>query len=148
MTESVFYNLASGEGAAAIERLRDARTRVGLHAVYPTRDAGRALRRRSSPGTTRTRSYMTAPVEDAINVMEERYFDPAHLPLRLEPALAHGCPHDELRAGAFPWLQLLVAPGDLGRTRARRWGRRCARCSRRRRRGDSSSSPSDRIDLS
>ena len=33
-----------------------------------------------------------------------------HLPLRLEPALALGCPHDDLRAGAFPWLQLLTHP--------------------------------------
>ncbi len=35
MTESVFYNLASSEGVAAIARLRELGHRVGLHAVYP-----------------------------------------------------------------------------------------------------------------
>ena len=34
MTESVFYNLASSEGTAAIERLRTLGHRVGLHAAY------------------------------------------------------------------------------------------------------------------
>jgi hypothetical protein len=35
MTESVFYNLASSEGAAAIARLRELGHAVGLHAVHP-----------------------------------------------------------------------------------------------------------------
>ena len=35
MTESVFYNLGSQEGADAIERLRGLGHAVGLHAVYP-----------------------------------------------------------------------------------------------------------------
>ena len=35
MTESVFYNLASREGTAALDRLRALGHRVGLHAVYP-----------------------------------------------------------------------------------------------------------------
>ena len=35
MTESVFYNLASHEGAEAIERLRGLGHAVGLHAVHP-----------------------------------------------------------------------------------------------------------------
>ena len=35
MTESVFYNLASSEGIAAISRLRELGHAVGLHAVYP-----------------------------------------------------------------------------------------------------------------
>ena len=35
MTESVFYNLASSEGVAALARLRELGHRVGLHAVYP-----------------------------------------------------------------------------------------------------------------
>ena len=55
MTESVFYNLASSEGTAALARLAELGHRVGLHAVYPnacsTTDSTR-----SSPGTTPTRS--------------------------------------------------------------------------------------------
>ena len=35
MTESLFYNLASAEGAEAIAELRALGHRVGLHAVYP-----------------------------------------------------------------------------------------------------------------
>ena len=34
----------------------------------------------------------------------------ADVPLGLEPALASGCPHEELRGGGFPWLQILVHP--------------------------------------
>ena len=35
MTESVFYNLASSEGSATVDRLRQLGHAVGLHAVYP-----------------------------------------------------------------------------------------------------------------
>src|SRR5262245_59335018 len=35
MTASVFYNLASNEGGAAVTHLRELGHRVGLHAVYP-----------------------------------------------------------------------------------------------------------------
>src|SRR5262249_51697059 len=35
MTRSVFYNLASSEGEAALARLRELGHRVGLHAVHP-----------------------------------------------------------------------------------------------------------------
>ena len=44
MTESVFYNLDSSEGVAAIARLRELGHRVALHAVYPNAPRGRALR--------------------------------------------------------------------------------------------------------
>ena len=60
--------------------------------------------------------------------------------LRLEPALALGRPHEELRAGAFPWLQLLTHP-EIWVYPGTRWARRCARCSRRRRSAGWSSSP-------
>jgi hypothetical protein len=109
MTESVFYNLASGEGAAAIERLRALGHRVGLHAVYPRAtlderfDAVVAWHN-PDPG------YMCAPIEDAINVMEERYFDPATYRSDSNQHWRSGCPCDELRAGSFRWLQLLTHP--------------------------------------
>jgi hypothetical protein len=53
---------------------------------------------------------MSAPVEGAINVMEERYFDPATYRSDSNHRWRSGCPHDELRSRAFPWLQLLVHP--------------------------------------
>ena len=62
MTESVFYNLASTEGVAAITGLRDLGHWVGLHAVYPNAAASTTASKRSSPGTTRIPEYMTAPV--------------------------------------------------------------------------------------
>lgn len=109
MTQSVFYNLASSEGVAAIERLRDLGHRVGLHAVYPNAH----LDERFEPVVAWHNpdpEYMTAPVEGAINVMGERYFDPQAYRSDSNQHWRSGCPHDELRAGAFPWLQLLTHP--------------------------------------
>lgn len=109
MTESVFYNLASKEGATAIERLRDLGHGVGLHAVYPEArldDRFDAVVAWHNPDP----GYMTAPVDGAINVMGERYFEPATYRSDSNQRWRHGCPHEELRAGAFPWLQLLVHP--------------------------------------
>ena len=109
MTESVFYNLASGEGVAAIERLRDLGHRVGLHAVYPNA----RLDERFDPVVAWHNpdpEYMSAPIEGATNVMGERHFDPATYRSDSNQRWRHGCPHEELRAGAFPWLQLLVHP--------------------------------------
>ncbi len=109
MTESIFYNLASKEGVTAIERLRRLGHRVGLHAVYPnaTRDG------RFDPVVAWHNpdpAYMRAPVAGAINVMEDRYFDTAAYRSDSNQHWRSGCPHDELRAGAFPWLQLLTHP--------------------------------------
>jgi len=109
MTESVFYNLASTEGVAAIARLRELGHRVGLHAVYPNA----ALDERFDPVVAWHNpdpEYMRAPVPGAINVMEDRYFDPATYRSDSNQHWRSGCPHDELRAGAFPWLQLLTHP--------------------------------------
>ncbi len=109
MTESVFYNLASVEGAAAIRGLRELGHRIGLHAVYPSSrldDRFDAVVAWHNPDP----DYMTAPVADAINVMGERYFDPATYRSDSNQRWRHGCPHEELQAGAFPWLQLLTHP--------------------------------------
>ena len=56
MTESVFYNLASTEGRASLERLRELGHRVGLHAVWPNAPSSTSASIRSSPGTTPTPS--------------------------------------------------------------------------------------------
>jgi hypothetical protein len=109
MTESVFYNLASGEGAAAIEQLRALGHRVGLHAVYPwatldERFDAVVAWHNPDPG------YMSAPLEHAINAMEERYFDPATYRSDSNQHWRSGCPCGELRTGSFRWLQLLTHP--------------------------------------
>jgi hypothetical protein len=109
MTESVFYNLASPEGTRAIARLRELGHRVGLHAVYPNA----ALDDRFDPVVAWHNpdpEYMTAPVAGALNVMQPGYFDPATYRSDSNQHWRSGCPHEELRAGAFPWLQLLTHP--------------------------------------
>jgi hypothetical protein len=109
MTRSVFYNLASREGEAAIARLRALGHQVGLHAVYPraTLDA------RFDPVVAWHNpdpEYMSAPIDGAANVMRTPYFDPATYRSDSNQRWRSGCPHEELRTGWFPWLQLLIHP--------------------------------------
>jgi hypothetical protein len=109
MTESVFYNLASPEGVSALARLRELGHRVGLHAVYPSF----ALDERFDPVVAWHNpdpEYMTAPVPGAVNVMQDGWFDPPTYRSDSNQRWRFGCPHEELRAGAFPWLQLLTHP--------------------------------------
>jgi hypothetical protein len=109
MTESVFYNLASSEGAAALTRLRELGHRVGLHAVYPNA----TLDDRFDPVVAWHNpdpEYMTRPIDGAVNVMQKGYFDPATYRSDSNQRWRSGCPHEELWAGAFPWLQLLTHP--------------------------------------
>jgi hypothetical protein len=109
MTESVFYNLASKEGVAAITRLRELGHRVGLHAVHPNA----ALDERFDPVVAWHNpdpEYMTAPIPGAVNVMQEGYFDPPTYRSDSNQRWRFGCPHEELRAGGFAWLQLLTHP--------------------------------------
>ena len=101
MTESVFYNLASSEGVAAIARLRELGHRVGLHAVYPTA----LLDERFDPVVAWHNpdpEYMRAPVDGFVNVMQEGYFDPSTYRSDSNQRWRSGCPHEELQAGAFP----------------------------------------------
>jgi len=109
MTESVFYNLASSEGTAALARLRGLGHRVGLHAVYPNA----VLDERFDPVVAWHNpdpEYMSAPIAGAVNVMQEGWFDPPTYRSDSNQRWRFGCPHEELRAGAFPWLQLLTHP--------------------------------------
>ena len=109
MTESVFYNLGSPEGRAAIERLRGLGHRVGLHAVWPNArldDRFDAIVAWHNPEP----EYMTAPVDRAVNVMQAPWFEPETYRSDSNQRWRHGCPHEELRAGVFPWLQLLTHP--------------------------------------
>jgi hypothetical protein len=109
MTESVFYNLASKEGVEATATLRELGHRVGLHAVYPQA----RLDERFDPVVAWHNpdpAYMTAPIAGALNVMQEGYFDPPTYRSDSNQRWRSGCPHEELRSGSFPWLQLLTHP--------------------------------------
>jgi hypothetical protein len=109
MTESVFYNLASPEGTAAITRLRELGHVVGLHAVYPNAE----LDARFEPVVSwhnPQREYMSDEVDGAVNAYGARYFAPETYRSDSNQRWRAGCPHEELRAGAFPWLQILIHP--------------------------------------
>lgn len=108
MTESAFYNLASSEGRRALERLRELGHDVGLHAVWPRAE----LDDRFDPVVAWHNpepEYMHEPIgEWVVNVMEPRYF--ASYRSDSNQRWRQGCPHEELAAGRFEWLQLLVHP--------------------------------------
>ena len=109
MTRSVFYNLASNEGERAITRLRGLGHQIGLHAVHPHVE----LDGRFDPVVAWHNpepAYMTVPLDGVVNVMEHTYFDPATYRSDSNHRWRSGCPHEELRSSAFPWLQLLVHP--------------------------------------
>lgn len=109
MTESIFYNLASAEGRETIAELRELGHRVGLHAVYPNA----TLDGRFEPVVAWHNpepAYMTDAIGGAINVMGEPYFSPEHYRSDSNQHWRSGCPHEELRAGAFRRLQLLTHP--------------------------------------
>jgi hypothetical protein len=109
MTEAVFYNLASSEGAATIARLRGLGHVVGLHAVHPNASLDERFDPVVSWHNPRP-EYMSDEILGAVNAYGERYFSPATYRSDSNQHWRSGCPHDELRAGAFPWLQILVHP--------------------------------------
>ena len=109
MTDSVFYNLRSDEGRDAIERLRALGHRLGLHAVWPRTE----LDGRFDPVVAWHNPdppYMSEPVAGAANVMEPRFFSPETYRSDSNQRWRHGCPHEELAASRFEWLQLLTHP--------------------------------------
>jgi hypothetical protein len=109
MTESVFYNLLSPVGEDALRQLRAWGHAVGLHAVHPRL----TLDERFDPVVAWHNpdpDYMSQPVAGAVNVMEPTYFDPEHYRSDSNQHWRNGCPHEELEAGTFEWLQLLTHP--------------------------------------
>jgi hypothetical protein len=110
MRESVFYNLDSEEGRWAIEQLRARGHRVGLHAVWPNAE----LDDRFDPVIAWHNPdppYMAEPIEGgAVNVMQPPWFTQGHYRSDSHQHWRSGCPHEELAAGSFEWLQLLVHP--------------------------------------
>ena len=53
---------------------------------------------------------MSDEIPGAVNAYGERYFSPETYRSDSNQHWRSGCPHEELRAGAFPWLQILVHP--------------------------------------
>jgi hypothetical protein len=109
MRESAFYNLDSDVGVAARQQLRQWGHHVGLHAVHPRTDFdGRfdPVLAWHNPDP----EYVHEPVAGAVNVMEAPWFTKGNYRSDSNQHWREGCPHDELRAGAFEWLQLLVHP--------------------------------------
>jgi hypothetical protein len=113
MTESVFYNLASEEGEAAIHRLRELGHPVGLHAVHHTDGPVVELDGRFDPVVSWHNprpEYMHGEIAAAANAYGDRYFAPETYRSDSNQHWRSGCPHEELAAGAFPWLQILIHP--------------------------------------
>jgi hypothetical protein len=109
MTESVFYNLASAHGRETIRELRERGHAVGLHAVYPRAsrdDRFDAVVAWHNPDP----EYVHEPVSGFVNVMQPPWFTKGKYRSDSNQHWREGCPHEELRAGAFEWLQLLVHP--------------------------------------
>jgi hypothetical protein len=53
---------------------------------------------------------MSEPIPGAVNVMQAGYFDPARYRSDSNQHWRSGCPCEQLAAGSFEWLQLLVHP--------------------------------------
>jgi len=109
MTQSVFYNLASPPGEAALGKLRALGHRVGLHAVWPRAELGE----RFDPVVSWHNPdppFMSAPVDGAANAMESRFFQRDRYRSDSNQQWRSGCPHEGLARGEFEWLQLLIHP--------------------------------------
>ncbi|HEY2541635.1 MAG TPA: hypothetical protein VGH92_01150 [Gaiellaceae bacterium] len=109
MTESGFYNLDSHVGKYAQRQLRQWGHAVGLHAVYPHAELDGRFDKVIAWHNPDP-EYMSQPIGGAVNVMEEPYFTPGHYRSDSNASWREGCPHEQLAAGAFEWLQLLVHP--------------------------------------
>ena len=113
MTRSIFYNLASPAGLDATARLRELGHWVGHHALHPHAEPT------IDPGFDRVMAwhnpdpaYMADAVPGWVNVMEPRFTGDFAWTYRSDSnqTWRRGDPVDELAAGRFPWLQLLIHP--------------------------------------
>jgi hypothetical protein len=109
MARSLFYNLASPAGGRTVERLRELGHAVGHHAVHPHVDLDERFDRVLAWHNPDP-EFMRAELDGLENVMGERFFAPGRYRSDSNQHWRSGCPHEELRAGAFEWLQLLVHP--------------------------------------
>ena len=109
MTRSVFYNLASSEGEATLERLRALGHRVGLHAVHPHIDFDERFDRVLAWHNPDP-DFVNDPVDGLVNVMTPPWFDRDHYRSDSNQRWRSGDPTEALARGDFEWLQLLTHP--------------------------------------
>ena len=122
MKESVFYNLDSELGRETLRELRSLGHAVGLHGVHPRAsrdDRFDAVLAWHNPDP----EYMHEPVSGFVNVMQPPWFTRGKYRSDSNQHWREGCPHEELHAGTFEWLQLLTHPeiwvyegGTMGET--------------------------------
>jgi len=122
MTESVFYNLDSALGRETLRELRSLGHAVGIHGVYPRAsrdDRFDAVLAWHNPDP----EYVHEPVSGFVNVMQPPWFTKGKYRSDSNQHWREGCPHEELRARKFEWLQLLTHPeiwvyegGTMGQT--------------------------------
>ena len=109
MTRSNFYNLASPAGLDAVARLREL-GHCALHPhVDPVVDVGfDPVMAWHNPDP----AYMADAVPGWVNVMEPRFTGDFAWTYRSDSnqSWRRGDPVEELAAGRFPWLQLLIHP--------------------------------------
>ena len=107
MTESEFYNLDSPTAESVLRGLRERGHRIGLHAVWPNVEFDErfdAVFSWHNPD----RQFMQQSVDSVVNVMHSPFGD--WYRSDSNQYWRHGCPHEELSAGAFERLQLLIHP--------------------------------------
>jgi hypothetical protein len=109
MTRSVFYNLGSDAGEQALAELRALGHAVGHHAVYPHVDLDDRFDRVVAWHNPDP-EFVSQPIDGAVNVMAEPWFDPERYRSDSNQHWRQGCPHEQLARGEFDWLQLLVHP--------------------------------------
>jgi len=122
MTESVFYNLDSALGRETLRELRSLGHAVGIHGVYPRAsrdDRFDSVLAWHNPDP----EYVHEPVSGFVNVMQPPWFTKRKYRSDSNQHWREGCPHEELSAGTFEWLQLLTHPeiwvyegGTMGET--------------------------------
>jgi hypothetical protein len=111
MTRSVFYNLASREGEAALARLRALGGRIAHHAVWPHVDLDDPFGFEPVVAWHNpTAEYVFEPFPTAQNVMAAPFFNHQNYRSDSNQHWRQGCPHDALARGEFEWLQLLIHP--------------------------------------
>ena len=113
MTESVFYNLASSEGVAAIARLRELGHAVGLHAVHPNVELDERFDPVVSWHNPKARVHVAVD-SGGDQRLRGAVLRPADVSLGLEPALALRLPARGASRRRLPVAPDPRPPRDLG----------------------------------
>jgi hypothetical protein len=109
VTRIFSYTLPLVEGPPPPPRLRELGHRVGLHAVHPHLDFDERFDRVVAWHNPDP-EFIREPLDGVVNVMQPGYFDPDRYRSDSNQHWRSGCPHEQLAAGGFDWLQLLTHP--------------------------------------